>query len=823
MTQTTHTDNVLIDGSRDITQLQVEGHSTQNQPLQTWQANGATPVAHVAKDGRLQTGSLGLGTPDALVEANLDNVTQASLPKRGVQSLGKLTGALDSAIAWAVHELELLGTGGVSALQTALRAKVTHQNSGSSGSAELRAGDFQAVNQTGTVGTPVGRATGVRGTASNTPLVSGTAYLAKAIGVEATVTNDASGTVTDAAAFEVAPPTNGGTITTLYGVRIPNLTQGQTNYALHTGQGLNRLGDQLNVVGSADRQQLLVKANSTQTTPLAEFQNTSGTPLLRVHNSGLLETAYLTVGNWSAGDAWINLTGSAGLPRQIVYHTAGSPRWTVNADGVAESGANAGSNLNIGRYSDAGAFLGNVLSINRATGQIHVVKLTLTTLYSGGGDANLNVEGPAGTNRQVVLYTAGSPRWTLNATADAETGSNAGSNFFIGRFTDAGGFVDAPLGVNRASGLVSTFQQMINRGVATSAGGALELYETYRPTSGAGSDLAKGVYLEFHDDRRTSNVSNQAIRVIYVRDSTATHGPSAYDSMLVLQPGFQSSLTGPTFVMLGVEGAEVAASKTVDQIRGIYINNGRGDGTIGTQIGLYIEDLTKGSANYAIHTGAGLVRFGGAVLIDGAASVNRSLYWRTGSSPRWEMICSSGTESGGNVSSDFALGRYSDAGVFIDVPLVIRRSDGVTTLHTGDAGTTTVTDVLLSRHNSSATPGTGYGSAFLVYGKSSTTLDREMGRLRWLWTTATDASRAAEGALTAHDSAGERIPIRWGANGSASTLGFHGTTPVTRTTYGAPTGTATRTVFDTSTVTLAQLAERVKAMVDDLRSVGLFA
>ena len=31
-----------------------------------------------------------------------------------------------------------------------------------------------------------------------------------------------------------------------------------------------------------------------------------------------------------------------------------------------------------------------------------------------------------------------------------------------------------------------------------------------------------------------------------------------------------------------------------------------------------------------------------------------------------------------------------------------------------------------------------------------------------------------------------------------------------------PTGTATRTAFDTATVTLPQLAERVKAILDDL-------
>lgn len=54
-----------------------------------------------------------------------------------------------------------------------------------------------------------------------------------------------------------------------------------------------------------------------------------------------------------------------------------------------------------------------------------------------------------------------------------------------------------------------------------------------------------------------------------------------------------------------------------------------------------------------------------------------------------------------------------------------------------------------------------------------------------------------------------------------STAGFYGNTPVARQTYGAPTGTATRTTFATGSVTLAQLAERVKALIDDLRSVGL--
>jgi len=42
-----------------------------------------------------------------------------------------------------------------------------------------------------------------------------------------------------------------------------------------------------------------------------------------------------------------------------------------------------------------------------------------------------------------------------------------------------------------------------------------------------------------------------------------------------------------------------------------------------------------------------------------------------------------------------------------------------------------------------------------------------------------------------------------------------------RTGWSAPAGTATRTAFDTGTVTTAQLAERVKALIDDLIAHGL--
>jgi hypothetical protein len=52
-------------------------------------------------------------------------------------------------------------------------------------------------------------------------------------------------------------------------------------------------------------------------------------------------------------------------------------------------------------------------------------------------------------------------------------------------------------------------------------------------------------------------------------------------------------------------------------------------------------------------------------------------------------------------------------------------------------------------------------------------------------------------------------------------LGFFAITPVAKKTgWGTATGTATRTTFDTTTVTLPQLAERVAALIDDLHATA---
>ena len=62
----------------------------------------------------------------------------------------------------------------------------------------------------------------------------------------------------------------------------------------------------------------------------------------------------------------------------------------------------------------------------------------------------------AGETNQFSGWTANVVRWTVNlGDSTAESGSNAGSDFSIQRFTDAGGAIDYPLTINRSSGLIT--------------------------------------------------------------------------------------------------------------------------------------------------------------------------------------------------------------------------------------------------------------------------------------------------------------------------------------------------------------------------------
>ena len=67
-------------------------------------------------------------------------------------------------------------------------------------------------------------------------------------------------------------------------------------------------------------------------------------------------------------------------------------------------------------------------------------------------DPTVIITSPAGSARHLAYRTNGVPRWDLNANATAEGGADAGSDFVVNAYTDAGVLIDVPITITRAAG-----------------------------------------------------------------------------------------------------------------------------------------------------------------------------------------------------------------------------------------------------------------------------------------------------------------------------------------------------------------------------------
>jgi hypothetical protein len=102
--------------------------------------------------------------------------------------------------------------------------------------------------------------------------------------------------------------------------------------------------------------------------------------------------------------------------------------------------------------------LGTAATVNTGTSGATIPLLNAANTFSATqtiSNGDLTLTRAAGTNRQVLYTSVGVLRWALAATDAAETGSNAGSDFVVARFNDAGSFLDWPIAINRANGVVN--------------------------------------------------------------------------------------------------------------------------------------------------------------------------------------------------------------------------------------------------------------------------------------------------------------------------------------------------------------------------------
>lgn len=85
----------------------------------------------------------------------------------------------------------------------------------------------------------------------------------------------------------------------------------------------------------------------------------------------------------------------------------------------------------------------------------------IVTVGTTSNARNLQIRGPAGTNRQLIFQSGGSNRWLHRITSASETGGDAGSDYTIRAMNDSGSVIDTPLTIVRAAGGAFTISRPV--------------------------------------------------------------------------------------------------------------------------------------------------------------------------------------------------------------------------------------------------------------------------------------------------------------------------------------------------------------------------
>lgn len=111
------------------------------------------------------------------------------------------------------------------------------------------------------------------------------------------------------------------------------------------------------------------------------------------------------------------------------------------------------------------------------------------TLSRSGISVAADVRADAGFTATTTYRSGASQRWAMGRSATAESGSNAGSDFFINRYDDAGAFVSSPFQINRATGAVSLGSPLAvaSGGTGAATGAANRVFATPDGSTGAPS------------------------------------------------------------------------------------------------------------------------------------------------------------------------------------------------------------------------------------------------------------------------------------------------------------------------------------------------
>lgn len=197
---------------------------------------------------------------------------------------------------------------------------------------------------------------------------------------------------------------------------------------------------------------------------------------------------------------------AAGNNRAYAFYSSGSKRVSIATNATAESGSNAGSDLLINRYSDAGAFLGSAITVTRSTGAVSLessLAVNSTTDSTSTSTGALVTAGGLGVAKRVfagpssgTLAAGYLPYHSFTATGTPDAGGTTDlrgltvvAGTAIGAANNIGIEAIDAYATHAGTGLAATMTgvfsipQLTNTGNATNVFG----YQNYPNLTGAGN------------------------------------------------------------------------------------------------------------------------------------------------------------------------------------------------------------------------------------------------------------------------------------------------------------------------------------------------
>ncbi len=281
------------------------------------------------------------------------------------------------------------------------------------------------------------------------------------------------------------------------------------------------------------------------------------------------KTGGVFTGDTGISKSWPHFTlnkQASGEANVIVGYTDGDLRWQVRiGSDHPETGADAGSDLDIVRFSDAGAYLGIAFTLKRDTGQMQLSTRPMFNGYTPFDTGNLGAFAgdsgsggvwglvPAPAAGDATKFLSGAGTWVAGLNPGAGLTAAVATNALTISLTTAGGLAPSP-----GSPAVIPFSQADGTTVERKVTSALTLTITNGSTLGFANATAGRVWVVAFDDAGTarlgaincrSGVNIFPLGQFGIASSTAEGGAGAADNAHVFYTG--TAVTSKAYTVLG--------------------------------------------------------------------------------------------------------------------------------------------------------------------------------------------------------------------------------------------------------------------------------